>query len=571
MVFVVFQRFYRLLGLVLLASSALVIGCSDDAGVSPAEQTPVLTNRTEQSQPSPEMPPTTSNGSFVDVTLSAGILARHWLPTDDLTNIVDSVGAGAAFADLDNDGWLDLIVTGGARSPATTDADNQHTGVHIYKNLKNGRFQDVTATSGIAPNSYAVGVAVADIDGDGDRDIYFVARGRNQLYINNGQGHFQDMTTKMAVGDEHFSTGAAFFDLDNDGDLDLYVTNYLDFDPTETTYYAPDGFSSPLAYKAQADVLYKNNGDGSFANYSVESGISAFAGRGMSVATLDLDNDQDIDIFVANDATENFLFLNDGNGKFTEQALLSGVATGANGEQTAAMAISIGDLNRDGRPDMTVSDTAYGALYMQMEPALFDDHVSSSGISILVAQYVSWGQNLIDYDNDGDLDLFTANGGLHHLVGWEDLLLENDGKAKFVDVSQRVGPYFELRHISRSSIVGDYDNDGDMDIFVTTLAGRHVLLRNDAKPAAWIKLDLVGVAHRDAFGAHVEIAVGKRKYTRQSRFPSAYLGQEDARLHFGLGVGVKKIDRIVVTWPNGKQQALTDISANQIVTIKEAL
>ncbi len=548
-----------------LASACALGGCGDAVEAPEANTARVAVTAEIQPLPLPSR-----DGIFTDVTLAAGIRARHQLPSSTLRNIVDSVGSGAAFADLDGDGWLDLVVLGGPPSPQTNDAQQGHAGLHIYQNLRNGRFEDITARSGIPTHSTAVAVAIADVDGDGDRDLYLVDRGPNRLYRNRGDAVFDDVTSRSGVGDTRFGVGAAFFDLEGDGDLDLYVINYLDFDPRENAFYAPDGFPGPLAYPAESDVLYRNEGDGTFVDVSETSGVDALAGRGMSLAVADFDDDRDVDIFVANDATENFLLLNDGRGQFVEAGFNSGLAMGVNGEQTSAMAVDVGDVDGDGQLDLVVSDISYGALYLRTRPGLFVDRTIQSGLSMLCGQYVSWGQNLLDFDNDGDLDLFVVNGGLKHLVGWEDLLLRNVGAAKFEDASSEGGAYFATRQVGRSSIAGDYDNDGDIDLFVTTLGGRHFLLRNDhAGSAGWITLDLVGDGVRDSFGARVKVVAGGRTFAAESRFPSTYLGQSDSRIHVGLGQGVEQVDRIQIDWPDGVSQTLTDVSTGQILQIHQ--
>lgn len=549
----------------LLLLGLLLAGCSGHV-----EETVVTAERAVAPEALPPLPAAATRSGFTDVTAAAGIRAAHDLATADLENIVDAVGAGAAFADLDDDGWLDLIVLGGAASPAAEAANHRSAGVLVYRNLRNGRFVDVTSRSGIPRDVRGVAVAVGDVDGDGARDLYIADRGPNRLFRNRGNGTFRDITTSAGVDDERFTVGAVFFDMDQDGDLDLYVTNYLDYDPSEQNFFPPDGYPGPLAYRAESDALFRNRGDGTFENVSAESGVSSLQGRGMSLAAADFDGDGDTDLFVANDATENFLLLNDSSGRFTESGLLAGVAMGENGEQTSAMACDVGDLDRDGFLDLAVSDTAFGAIYRQVGRGFFVDEVMQSGVGLYSGQYVSWGQNLIDFDNDGLLDLFVTNGGLHHLVGWEDLLLRNVGDVRFEDASGVGGAYFRTRHVGRGSIVGDYDNDGDMDLFITNLEGRHFLLRNDiAGESAWITLDLVGERARDGYGARVELRVGGEVLVAESRSRSAYLGQGDHRVHFGLGPGDRPVDQIRVHWPSGETSILKEVAPRQILHIRE--
>jgi hypothetical protein len=518
------------------------------------------------------LPHRSTTGVFTDVTLPAGISAAHRLPVPELKNIVDSTGAGGTLADLDGDGWLDLVVLGGALSPevAEKEARAHHGGFHLYRNLQNGRFQDITKRSRIPRDTTGVQVAIADIDSDGDRDLYIVRRGENKLFRNRGNAVFDDATDPAGVGDSRFGIGATFFDMDRDGDLDLYLSNYLEYTKIDEAYYPPAGYPGPLMYKAQPDVVFLNRGNGFFDDISEESGVAALFGRGMSIVASDFNDDGTSDIFVANDATDNFLLLNDGRGHFDEAAFLAGVATGENGERTAAMSGDLGDVDLDGQLDLTVSDTAFGAFYRRIRPGFYSDDSVRAGIGTLVAQYTSWGQGLLDFDNDGDLDLYVVNGGLHHLVGWEDLLLRNDGTGHFTDASKAGGEYFGTRQIGRALVSGDYDNDGDIDVFVMNLAGRHFLLRNDlSTPASWITLDLVGDTVRDPFGGRVTLQVGARSYIAAYRCPSGYLSQSDPRIHFGLGSDVERVDRIEVTWTDGTSTIMTDVLARQILKIEQ--
>ena len=540
-------------------------GCSPAGPPGPG----VATNVAEAPVSAPALPAPAPGGGFTDVTLAAGITTRHLLPGDDLDNIVDSLGAGAAFVDVDGDGWLDLIVAGGPRSPAAT-GSSPHAGLHLYRNLADGRFADATAASGLPSRATAVAVAVGDADGDGHPDIYLVDRGPNRLFLNQGDGTFRETTLAAEVGDALFGVGAVFFDMDGDGDQDLYVTNYLEFDPRQTAHFSPDAFPGPLAYAAHADVVYRNRGDGTFEDVSRAAGVADLAGRGMSLAAADFDDDGDTDLFVANDATTNFLLINDGQGVFAEQGLLAGVAMSENGEQTATMSATVGDVDGDGQADLLVSDTSYGAFYRRTGPARFRDDVMSSGLARLSGQYVSWGQTLLDFDNDGLLDLFVVNGGMHHLVGWEDTLLRNTGGGQFEDSSFAAGDYFADRQVGRCVISGDYDNDGDLDLFITVNGGRPYLLRNDLPAtAAWLVLDLKQGDGRAPLGARVSVLADGTRHSAEWRSPSTYLGQSDARLHFGLSPAVDTVEQIEILWPGGRRQVIRDLPAGRIHLIEE--
>ncbi len=554
-----------------LAVPLLAVACSSSPSAPPAPPSASASSATSAA-PSNAPSAAAPAGVFTDITAAAGIDFKTHLPGADLHTLVDSVGSGAAFADLDGDGFLDLILCGGARSPDAKTAADAPEPTRLYHNLGNGRFEDATKKAGLEDIT-AVAVTAADFDNDGQRDLYFVDNGANRLFRNKGDGTFEDVTRHAGVGDRGFGVGAVFFDMDADGDLDLYVVNYVVWDPRQTPFFAPDGYPGPMAYAAAPDVLYRNRGDGTFEDVTAAAGIVDVAGRGMSVAAFDADEDGDTDLYVANDSTENALYLNDGHGVFTERGLVSGVATGANGESAGSMAIDVGDVDLDGHLDVTVSDTAYGALYHFVRPGVFADVVMASGLAPLKGQYVSWGQNLIDFDNDGALDLLVATGGLRHVVPWESLLLRNRGDGHFEDARAAAGPYFQTRVVGRGSIVGDLDNDGDLDALITSLGGPPVLLRNDSPPgAAWLTVDLVGQSGqhgRDPFGARLKVTAGGKTYVAEARCPTGYLGQSDPRVHFGLGTSGAKVDRLSIVWPDHHEQTLTDVPTRQLLRVVE--
>jgi hypothetical protein len=551
-----------------LAVAALTVACGRRA--DPEVQAPPEKSALEQIARAPMPAVGAGGGAFVDVASAAGLTVTMELPSDDIRSIVESVGSGAAFSDLDGDGWLDLVVVGGPRYPVPEGTPAKGGGIWVYRNLGDGTFEDVTERSGLPRKGYGVSVAVADVDGDGARDVYIVDRGPNRLYRNKGDFRFEDISDRAGVADDQYGVAAIFLDLEGDGDQDLYVGNYLEYEELGTPYFSPDGYPGPLSYAAHTDALYRNKGDGTFENISDAAGVGALPARAMSAAAADLDGDGDTDVFVANDAEANLLLLNDGQGKFVEGAVAAGVALGADGNATAAMATDLGDVDGDGQLDMVVSDDHFGAYYRGVAKGLFRDQVMESGLGALSGQYVTWGQVLLDFDNDGDLDLFAVNGGLKHLVAWEDSLLSNRGDGTFEDAAEQGGSWFEQRRVGRSAIAGDYDNDGDIDIFMTNLGQPAALLRNDGpSKGAWITVDLVGKASRDPFGARVEVTAAGRSWSAEYRCPAAYLGQGDPRVHLGLGAEVQRIERVSVRWPSGAVTERTDLPVNQILKVEE--
>ncbi len=509
-----------------------------------------------------------------DITKNAGITFKHCIGDDALSNIVESTGAGVAFFDYDGDGDLDVYFVNGSylkeinHPRGRTMAGKLRNA--LYRNDGKGKFTDVTKKSGAGDKGYGMAALAADIDNDGDADLYVTNYGPNVLYRNNGNGTFTDITEKAGVGCKLFSTGCTFFDVDNDGHLDLYVGNYLLYDPEYKHYFAAEAFPGPLAYRGRQDVLYRNRGDGSFEEITLKAGLKNPDGRGMGVSSGDLDGDGFMDVFVANDGMENYFYKNNGNGTFSEIALLSGTGFGQNGEATSAMGPEFGDFDNDGLMDILVPDMAYSCLYHNIGKGMFTEMSARSGIAVSCGQYTSWSGNFFDADNDGDVDIFIANGDSHHLEPEEDLLFRNNGNKKFRDISAGVGKNFQDKFVGRGSAVGDIDDDGDLDIAVLNLNDRPRLLRNDGgNRGAWLKLHLTGTeSNRDAIGARVRITAGGKSQIRFLVSSSGYLSQSDYRLHFGLGK-LKKVDKIDIRWPNGKLQVLKNVKTNQLLRIKE--
>jgi hypothetical protein len=510
---------------------------------------------------------------FEDVTAKAGIRFVHQFCDSKIANILESNGAGGCWLDYDGDGLMDLfLVNSGPLDGVTHDAPGTvRLPNRLYRNRGDGTFEDVTEKAGLGGMGYCTAAVAADYDNDGHTDLFVVGVGRSYLYHNRGDGTFEDVTEKAGVANiGGTGIGAVFFDADNDGKLDLFVANYLTFDPNYQLYYNPDAYPGPLSYKPQFNKLYHNRGDGTFEDVSKSSGIEIPGHRAMSVAVFDYNNDGAPDLYISNDGTPNMLLVNDGKGHFKDVALQAGVAFNAMGEAAGSMAATIGDCNNDGHEDILVTRLGYGSLYMGTSKGLFDDRMMASGLGSLTAQFVGWGGCFLDFDNSGKLDIFIANGDPHYLVGWESLLLENRGDGTFTDAAAKGGAYFKTKINARGCAVADYNNDGRMDIIVTTIGNRPFLLRNrDKSGNHWLTLDLEGTkSNRDGFGAQVKVTAGGKTYFGESRCAFGFLMQSDRRLHFGLGKATT-VDHIKIQWPSKQVQELTNVKVDQILKVRE--
>ena len=495
----------------------------------------------------------------------------HSIGDAELSNLVESSGGGAAFLDFDQDGLLDLYITNGAFIEGFSGGKRPKVPYtnRLYRNRGDGTFEDVTKRARVGDTGYGMGVVIGDYDNDGYPDIYVSNYGPNVLYHNERNGTFSDVTDRAGVGGDGCSVGAAWQDYDNDGLLDLYVGNYVEFDPDYDLYYAPDGYPGPLAYPGQPDVLYRNLGDGRFEDVTERLGVFRADGRAMGVGAADFDADGYIDIFVANDVMPNYLFHNVEGQRFEEVALARGVAFGRTGEATSSMAVDFADFDGDGLVDMYVSDMAYSTLFRN-EGHAFRDVTYPAGVASPAGQFVGWSASFLDYDNDGDLDLYQVNGEIHHLYGQEDQLFENLGGGEFRDVSLERGRYFQEALVGRGGAFGDYDNDGDVDVFIVNLNGRAALLRNEGGNLGnWLELELVGQSsNRDAIGARVTVISGGRTQVAQRKSSTGYLSQSDHRLHFGLG-DAETVERIEIVWPSGTLQVLENVASRQVLRVVE--
>ena len=515
------------------------------------------------------------------VTKEAGIDFTYTFGDHEMSNIVEGTGAGCSWFDYDGDGRIDLYLANGATLAAVNDWPASRGKApkavnRLYRNLGGGRFADVTAKAGVGDPRYSVQAVAGDYDNDGDSDLYVTNYGRNSLYRNDGSGTFSDVTAQAGVGDELYGLGATWLDADNDGDLDLYVSNYLEFDKGYRLYYEADVFPGPLAYPGQYDVFYRNDGDGTFADVTARvKGLSTVKGRGMGVVAADFTGDGLPDLFVANDAMENFLYLNRGGWTFEETALVAGVAYSASGNVSASMGGDAGDIDRDGRLDLVVPDMAFNNVYLNRGDAVFEDVTSAVGVAEASGQYWSWGIDLFDLDNDGDRDLAISNGHGHRITETQESLLlakvvDERGEPRFVDVGPQSGPFWLQKMIARGLCTADYDDDGDTDLFFLTLDRPSILLRNDLGAGNhWLRVVLQGTrGNRDGYGARVTVKAGNLVLTEEKLAASSFVSQNDPRLLFGLGTR-SRIDRVEVSWPSGAVQRVERPKVDATLTLRE--
>jgi enediyne biosynthesis protein E4 len=512
---------------------------------------------------------------FQDVTEAAGLFFQHTFGDEEMSSILEATGSGCLFFDADGDGRLDLYAVNGRflEGISAPEARDQTEGAtnHLFHNQGDGTFVDVSAATGTDDDGYGMGAVAADVDADGDSDLYVTNYGANRLLLNDGTGRFEPSD---AAADTLWGAGAVWFDMEGDGDVDLYVGNYLDFDPDYRLYYAADRFPGPLAYPGQPDVLYRND-DGHLVDITAAAGLSAHAGRAMGVTAADVDEDGHTDLFVANDAMANFLFHNGGDGTFVDMALVAGVAFAGNGDASSSMGGDFGDVDGDGDLDLFVPDMAFNNLYLNGGDGYFTDHTAVLGIAEASGQFIGWHGALFDADNDADLDLFVANGSAHYVDHTQQATLlantRQDGRQRYVDIGGVAGDYFYRRSVSRGAAIADWDADGDLDLFVLHLDQPSVLLRNDGQGGHWLRIKLRGTNPlSEGIGARVRVHAGSMVQVRERMTASGYLGSREPTMHFGLGQ-LSRVDSVVVIWPGGQRQRLDgqrhDLASNQTITI----
>ncbi len=509
---------------------------------------------------------------FTDVTSEAGINFKHSYGDFDLSNIVEGTGAGAMFFDYNEDGWLDIYFLNGCWLKTVNDNRGRRLRGKLtnflYRNNGNGTFTDVTQDAGVGDTGYGVGSSAADFDKDGDLDLYVLNYGPNVFYRNDGNGTFSNISQASGLANPNWSLSAPWFDYDKDGDLDVYVANYLEYDSGKfRAFYPAAGYPGPLSYSGQPDALYRNNGDETFTDVTKKMGVFQPNGRAMSATVADLNNDGYLDIYIPNDAMENFFFRNTGKGTFEDVGLEMGMAFGEGGQGVSSMGPAIGDVDRDGWLDIYIPDMGYGCLLMNRED-YFEDRTTPAKLALVCGQYTGWGGILFDYDCDGYLDVFVANGNAHHEYTEEDVLMRNDGKGNFVDVADKSGGYFREKYVGRGATYGDYDNDGDLDLLIINLNDTPKLLRNDGgNRNNWLVVEAkLGGGKSDAIGARVTVTTGKLTQIKDVIPVTGYLSQADPRCHFGLGK-VAKADVVEIRWPDGRSTKLTDVKSKQFLTV----
>jgi hypothetical protein len=495
-----------------------------------------------------------SSIKLTNVTKETRITFKHTDGSSGRYYIMETVSAGLALFDYDNDGDVDIYFLNGA--PLKGTKANVPPKNALYRNEGNWKFTDVTEQAGLGDTGYGLGVAVADYDNDGDQDVYLNNYGPNVLYQNNGDGTFTDITKRAGV-DNGFQVGAGacFLDMDKDGDLDLYVANYLEFSydthVTKNIQGVPV-YANPRHYRPVHDNLFRNNGDGTFTDISRECGIADHAGWGMGTVCSDYDNDGDTDIFIANDVAENFLFMNNGSGKFEEVALISGFAYDLSGHSQGSMGVDCGDYDNDGRLDfyMTSFEQQFAALYKNVGNGIFEEVNLITRAGAGTRPYVTWGNSFVDFDNDGDRDIFVACGHL------QDNVEAGDG--------------LKVKLSSRGAGFDDLDNDGDIDAVIMNSRREPTILRNDSlSKGHWIQVRLRGTkSNRNGVGAHVKVVAGDLTLLDEVHSGRGYQSHYGMRLHFGLG-NREKVDSIEVRWIGGRMDVFKNVIVDRLVTLTE--
>jgi hypothetical protein len=549
---------------VLVAIGALLVGPSWAHGASAGSPTPAAGVR------------------FVDVTAAAGIRFKHQNAARGKKYLPETMGAGCAFIDYDDDGDLDIFLVNSKRWPGHAGPKSLPA---LYRNNGNGTFTDVTLAAGLGIELYGLGVAVADFDNDGRDDLYITALGPNRLFRNNGNSTFTDVTAKAGVGDADFSTSAAFLDYDRDGHADLFVCNYVSWSIDADLFCSLDSrtksYCTPESYRGQTSRLYRNSGNGTFVDVSKKTGIFDPTGKALGVSVLDFDRNGWPDIFVANDTQPNKLYENDGKGHFTDVAVQAGVAFSETGVVRAGMGTDAADYDGSGRESLLIGNFSNEmmALYHNEGRGLFIDEAPTTTVGLATLLKLTFACFFFDFDLDGKLDIFGANGHvaddigvLHPRIGYAQVphLFRNQGGKRFEDVSSKVGPDFVRPQVARGAAYGDYDGDGDLDLLLTANGGPARLLRNDGGNSNhFLRVRLIGAGERNAFGARVTaVSADGQKQTATVRSGSSYCSSSERILTFGLGPA-GGVSRLEIEWPDGKRETISSPPARKTITVKQ--
>ena len=528
--------------------------------------------------------------AFVETAARAGLTAPTVFGGRQTNRyLLETTGCGAATLDYDNDGWLDLFVVNGTTLEGFP--KGQEPTSHLYRNRRDGTFEDVTAKAGVALIGWGQGACAGDYDNDGFEDLFVTFWGTNRLFRNRGNGTFEETTAAagLDVSRKRWGAGCAFLDYDRDGRLDLFAANYIDLDLATTPlpesglcrYKGVPVACGPPGLPGGRNVLYHNAGGGKFVDRSIAAGITKTSGTyALGTSTLDFDDDGWVDLYVANDSNPSALYRNNRDGTFTDIGVAAGCAYSADGKPQAGMGVAIGDYNRDGRMDIFKTNFAgdTSTLYANGGNGMCEDRTFASGIG-RNTRWLGWGVGFLDLDLDGWLDLFLVNGHVYPEVeqikteaGYRQrkVVYHSNGKGRFDDVTEQLGEPLTTARASRGAVFADFDNDGDVDVFVNNVHERPDLFRLDRTGAAnWLTVRLAGVrSNRSAIGARVRIVTGDITRVEEVRGGGSYYSQNDLRPHFGLG-SATKADRIDVRWPNGQEEYWANVEANRIVTLTE--
>ncbi|HEV2022589.1 MAG TPA: CRTAC1 family protein [Terriglobales bacterium] len=519
---------------------------------------------------------------FRDITQAAGIRFVHNTGAFGKKYLPETLGPGAAFLDYDNDGWQDILLVNGQDFPGHA---RRASTLKLYHNNHDGTFTDVTAKAGLAVSMYGMGVAVGDYDNDGYEDIFVTALGQSRLFHNQGNGTFKDVTKAAGLeGIEEFSTSAAWVDYDRDGRLDLVVANYVQWSPATDIFCTLDGvrksYCTPESYKGASARLWHNLGNGKFEDATRKAGLFDPTSKSLGIAVLDYDGDGWPDLLLANDTQPNKLYRNNGNGTFSEKGIAAGVAFSEDGVARAGMGVDAADYDRSGRPSLVISNFANQmmALYHNEGNGLFVDEAPRSEVGRASLLTLGFGCVFLDYDLDGWLDMLIVNGHIEPEIeriqkrvkyAQPPHLFRNLGGGKFAEVTTSVGPEFAQARVARGVAYADIDNDGDLDLLITTNGGPALLFRNDGATNHALRVKLVGTrSNRDGIGAVVTATAGGEKQSLMLRSGSSYLSQSELVLTFGLGQRAQ-VDQLEVRWPSGQVERLANVAAGQAVTIQE--